>query len=133
MQKINVGIITKESHGDHPWEDCVADMGCGHQWRGEGDICGVLPPSSDFSGMSGGGVPSEGPPVGQAKGTIYVQALEVPSGDTIGGAAPLTAEIKLGHAHVHGEDDKALNYGQVKPGNIDDNVKTVCGAVSEGG
>ena len=74
----------------------------GHRWRGEGDICGVLPPSSDFSGPFGGGVTGEGPSVVQAKRTLYVQALEVPSVDPVVGSTPLPLCSNCG-MHVNAE------------------------------
>ena len=63
---------------EHPWEECVTDAGCGHRGRGEGDICGVLTPSSDFSGLSSEGGPGKDPHAGQANVTLYVHALEIP-------------------------------------------------------
>ena len=41
-------------------------VGVRYRGRGEGDTCGVLPMSSDFSGLSGGGVPDEVPYSGKA-------------------------------------------------------------------
>ena len=66
-------------------------------------------------------------------GTLYVHALEGPSGNPVGGFAPLTAVLKLGHACASVKDDTASKYGQLQLGNGNENVVTGCGAISEGG
>ena len=118
---------------EHPWEECVTDAGCGHRGRGEGDICGVLTPSSDFSGLSSEGEPGKDPHAGQANVTLYVHALEIPSGDAVGGDVPLAVVIKLWHEIERGKDDKSSKEVQVQLGDGDETEEMGHGAGAEGG
>ena len=81
------------------------DLGGINRGRGERNICGALPISSDFSGLSSGGVPRDVPHVGQDMGKFYVQALEGPSGDPTVGPVPLSIFSKLLHSNAFGEVD----------------------------
>ena len=38
-------------------------------------------------------------------GTLYVEAMELPSGNPTGGSTPLAAVLKMWHARARGEDD----------------------------
>ena len=64
---------------------------------------------------------------------FYAQALEGPSGDPAVGSTPLAAVLKLWHACASVKDDTASKYGQLQLGNVNENVVTGCGAISEGG
>ena len=62
-----------------------------------------------------------------------MKALEVPSDNTEGGDVPLDTAIKLCHAHLHVEDDKASKEGQVQPGGGCEIVERGRGAGAEDG
>ena len=63
-----------------------------------------LPLRTDSVGLSGRGVPIEGPHIGQDPVTLYVSKLVGSLGDCAGGAAPLSMVPKLWYAHAHIED-----------------------------
>ena len=83
--------------------------------------------------MSDGGFPDEGLHTRKFTGEFYVQALEVPSGDPAGGAAPLTTVTKMWHTHARGEAVPELTDIKVQPGNVDVTTSARHGAGSEGG
>ena len=64
---------------------------------------------------------------------IYAQAIEDPSGNHEGGAAPLDAVLKIWHAHACVEDYMAPKDGLVQSGNEDETMETVCRSISESG
>ena len=72
MWRNNDSFLTYVSHVENIWEDFGVDAGGGHLGRGDGDICGVLPPSANFSGLYGEGVPIEVPHDDKARRTFYV-------------------------------------------------------------
>ena len=72
LRQNSIDVLTSESHVDHPQEEYGANAGGGHLGRGDGDICGVLPPSANFSGLYGEWVPIEVPHDDKARRTFYV-------------------------------------------------------------
>ena len=56
VRRNNGGILPLTAHHKYPKEEFVAEPGGVHWGRGEGYLHGLLPPSPDFSGLSGGGV-----------------------------------------------------------------------------
>ena len=101
-------------------------------WVGGGDICGFLLPTVNFSGLSGGGVPSEGSHSGQVMGTFDVNSLESPSVDTTGGENPLVTVTKLRRSHNCSKVDTSPKERQVQPGKRDDTAEAGRGDISEG-
>ena len=72
MQYNDGGVLTLAPHGENPWEDLGSDPGGGNRGRGEGDLCGVLPPRPDFSDISSGGLTGEDSRTGQTMGELHV-------------------------------------------------------------
>ena len=60
-------------------------------------------------------------------------ALERPSGNSVGGNAPLSTVPKLWHTHVCVKAILEPTGGKVKPGNKDAILATICGYGSEVG
>ena len=114
------GVLASAPCGQHPQEELGAYPGVGHRWRGGGYLCGVLPPSAEFSGLSGGGVTSKVSHAGQAMGKFYVKALEAPSVHPTGGAIPLAMVPKLNIVDACDKVDMQPNCVQVKSGNGDE-------------
>ena len=78
-------------------------------------------------------MPGEVPHAGQAKGTLYVQALEGPNVNPSGGDAPSSTMIKLLHAHTQCKDNMSSKDRQVQPGNLDKAMEMGCGSGAEVG
>ena len=126
-------VLTSASHGEHPQEEFGPDPGGGKQGIGDRDLHGVLYLRVDFSGLSGGGVPDEGPHTGKATGAFYLQALEVPSIYPAEEAAPLITVPKMWHTHARGENVPELTDRKLQPDNVYTNAAARHGASSEGG
>ena len=70
--RYNDRVLPLTRCSEYPQEDFGSELGGGYQWRGEGYLQGVIPPSLDAGGLSGRGVPIEGPHNRKSPGTIHV-------------------------------------------------------------